>query len=133
MFISDKLSLSFEFHVFMQIFFLYFSVFFKNLLLSWIITPFKLISLVSLILLILFLSISIGLVLSKMLRVVLSFTIFVGKYVIGLVDIFELLFFALIDVRVILFGQHFKGAFNFILGGLWTYFQYFIVIFKRLS
>ena len=74
-----------------------------------------------------------GLVLSKMQRVVLSFTFFVRKHVIGFINIFELLFFALIDVRVVLFGQHFEGAFNFILGGLWAYFQYSIVIFKRLS
>ena len=51
MFISDKLSLSFEFHVFMQILFLYFSVFFKNLLLSWITIPFKLLFLIPMILL----------------------------------------------------------------------------------
>ena len=108
MFISDKLSLSFEFHVFLQILFLYFSILFKNLLLSWITIPFKLFSLIPLILLRLSLSISMSSILSKMQRVVLSFTIFVGKYMIGFIDIFELLFFAMIDVRVILFGQHFK-------------------------
>ena len=67
-----------------------------------------------------------------MLHVVVFPSFFVRKDLVGLVDSFELFLKALIEIRMVLFGESLIGTFDFFLGSFGANFENLIVVYKPL-